>query len=261
MEMPAAPEGEQPLCHGAALRPRSTGAKLCSCVPAEKAEPLPPGSEERGLGSHPGAGSAAVRAFFRHLRWVLTVLGCPQRVRIPGSPGSLLAASRQRALPSLTLTLQLGRARCSLLKPQTLRQGCCQPPSGARGWKHVSPGPSRPEGSERPPPRIPSVRARLPGAGAGCRRRSGGGGARPGPPPGSAPGPPHTAPGGAAAAAGTGTGTARSTGSTGSAMASAESAEQRALQYEQTLVSAVGTGHGGGQRALRHVAGRGAVLG
>lgn len=85
MEMPAAPEGEQPLCHTAALRPRSTSAKLCSCIPAERTEPLLPGSEERVLGTHSDAGSATVRTFFRHLRWVLAVLGCPQPVCIPGS--------------------------------------------------------------------------------------------------------------------------------------------------------------------------------
>ncbi|XP_015727380.1 chloride channel protein 2 isoform X1 [Coturnix japonica] len=60
MEMPAAPEGQQPLCHAAVLRPRNSGAKLCSCIPAERAEPLLPGSEERCLGPHPGAGSATM---------------------------------------------------------------------------------------------------------------------------------------------------------------------------------------------------------
>uniref|UniRef100_A0A493SSI9 Chloride channel protein 2 n=1 Tax=Anas platyrhynchos platyrhynchos TaxID=8840 RepID=A0A493SSI9_ANAPP len=189
---------------------------------------------------------------------------CLQRAGIPSPPASSLAMPRHGgsllhnpdppwgwglhpssvppALPPLLPPSRphpsagLGRALpapCGSPCPRTAALGPQRgsPVSPQPGGLRVPPG--RPRAGQSPPAPcalpVPRCRCRVPAAEAERGRE---------PPPGSAPGPAPHGPGGAAAAAGTGTGTgtgtARSSGSTGT-MAT-ESAEQRALQYEQTLM-------------------------
>uniref|UniRef100_A0A8B9ZLK3 Chloride channel protein 2 n=1 Tax=Anas zonorhyncha TaxID=75864 RepID=A0A8B9ZLK3_9AVES len=178
---------------------------------------------------------------------------CLQRAGIPGPPASSLAMPRHGGslLPNLTPHGAGGctPALCPQLCPlcshpsaglgRALRAPCGSPcprtaALGPQRGSPVSPQPGGLPRSGQSPPApcalpVPRCRCRVPAAEAERGRE---------PPPGSAPGPAPHGPGGAAAAAGTGTGTGTGTvvssGSTGT-MAT-ESAEQRALQYEQTLM-------------------------